>query len=113
MLRTVDVMVTHSCELAAASSMSITTASTINHKSPPRWPFFRRPPTRRGLRPRPGVEQFVAERARHGHAGLQDPFPDRELARPPAELVLATELMNRGFDQRPAHPRRSGLGDPA
>src|SRR5438105_4837981 len=82
-LRTVDVMITHSCELAA-SSMSIRTASTINHQSTTRWPCFRRPPTRRGLRPRPDGEQLVAQGACYGDARFQDPFPNRELTRPSA-----------------------------
>src|SRR5205823_14413089 len=62
---------------------------------------------------RPHLEQLVAQGTRYRDAGLQDPGPHGELTRPPAEVVLAPKLMNRGFDQRPAHPRRPGLGDPA
>ena len=62
---------------------------------------------------RPGVEHFVAQRrARLADARFQHPFPYRELARPCAEFVWTTKLMDRRFDQGPAQPRRPGLGDP-
>src|SRR5438445_3258209 len=64
-------------------------------------------------RSRPRVEQLVAERAGDRDAGLQDPFPDGEAPRPAAEVVLATQQVNRCFDQDPPQPRRPGFGDAA
>ena len=63
--------------------------------------------------PWPHVEELVAHRAGDRDASLQDPFPDGEPPRPAPEVVLATQLVNRRFDQDPPQPRRPGFGDAA
>src|SRR5438552_12136630 len=49
----------------------------------------------------PGREQLVAQRPRDPHASLQRAFPHGELPGPPAEAVLASQLMDRRFDEDP------------
>src|SRR5436309_6392708 len=63
--------------------------------------------------PRPHIEELVAQRACDRDAGLQEPFPNGEPPRPAAEVVVATQLVNRRFDQGPPQPRRPGFGDAA
>src|SRR5207247_9765811 len=64
-------------------------------------------------RPRPHIEELVAQRTGDRDAGLQNPFPNGEPPRPAAEVVVATQLVNRRFDQGPPQPRRPGFGDAA
>ena len=92
--------------------MSVRTASTINHKSTTAVAMSS--PTADAERLTPAATRRRARRTAREppRRGPSRSLSDGQLARPPAEVVLATKLMHRRFDQRPPQPRRPGLGDP-